>query len=280
MKFRTLIKNARNTYFTGALLEALSKGIDNTSEMLALEDIYEYADKKMSEKNLPRPNVKSELNIPFSNFFIARNPSFSSDKLKSKAYNLYSEGKLEEALDELRMLMRKYPDDEQIRKQFVECENELSYSKLFNEANNYFYHHQNYAKAEGLYRKAYQLKKDSTVMEMIRKCTENQSSFAPPKTSFEDNNDYKLYKTSLEKKAYYNALLHIKKLQPLFPNEQRLKDEISALDNKLKISCRHTQRRAPYRIFIKAKTQEICGKRLVLFSSKYKTTPAILHSCV
>ena len=72
-------KNGRNTYFTGALIDVLKNGIDNASEMLTLDDLYDYSKEHLNQKNFPHPIFKSELNIPPANF----NPAvaYSSGKV-------------------------------------------------------------------------------------------------------------------------------------------------------------------------------------------------------
>lgn len=228
-------KNARHTFFTGALLDVLEHGVDNTNDMLALEDLYDYTKDALAEKKFPHPSARSELNIPASDFFIARNPSFSSEKLKWKANNLFRDGKLEEAMDELRKLMKRFPDDEALRKLFVECETELSFSKLVNEANALFYQGKNFKQASLLYRKAYELKKDAMVMEKIRQCEQTNLPSPPPDPLLplkEDANFIAFQKAS-ERKAFYAAYQYLKKLRQSFPKSDFVTDEIRQLENKL-----------------------------------------------
>ncbi len=228
-------KNERNTYFTGALLDALENGVDNTNEMLALEDLYDYTKDVMTEKKFPQPNEKSDLNIPASGFFIARNPSFSPDKLKWRAYNLFRDGKLEDALDEFRLLLKRFPDDGGLRKQFEECETEFSFSKLVNEANTLFYQQKNYTKAAELYRKAYQLKKDALVMEKLREC-EKQPAGPPvpdPIANIKANTDYIAFQNALGRKSFYTAYQYLKKVKQAFPGDNYVNEEFLSLEKKL-----------------------------------------------
>ena len=231
-------RTARHTYFSGALIDVLLTGVDNTSEMLTLEDLYDHTREVLAEKKFPVPNAKNELNIPPSNFFIARNPSFSSDKLKWRAYNLYTDGKLADALDELRLLLKRFPDDADLRRKFEECETELSFSRHLKEANTLFYQELDYQKAADSYRKAYHLKKDAMVMEMIRQCEQKPAApavIAPdPLVPVKNNVDYIAFKNAIERKSYYAAWKHLIKARLAFPNNKYLHDEIVGLENKLK----------------------------------------------
>ncbi|HMG67007.1 MAG TPA: caspase family protein, partial [Chitinophagaceae bacterium] len=229
-------KDARHTFFTGALIDVLENGIDNTNDMLALEDLYEYAKEVLSEKKFPHPNAKNELNIPPSDFFIARNPSFSTEKLKWRAYNLRRDGKLEEALDEMRKLMKRFPEDETLRKEFVECETELSFSRLVNEANAFFYQKKNFKQAVLLYKKAYDLKKDAMVMEKIRQC-EEENVPKPPLDRLalvKGNPNYQAFQKAMERRAFYTAYQYLKKVKQLFPENEYVKDEFFSLENNLR----------------------------------------------
>lgn len=231
-------KDARHTYFTGALLDVLETGVDNTSDMLTLEDLYDHTRDVMTEKKFPVPNAKNELNIPPSNFFIARNPSFSGDKLKWRAYNLFRDGKLEEALDEYRLLLKRFPTDEELRRQYEECETELSFSRLVNEANTFFYQQKDYTKAAALYHKAYKLKKDAMVMEKIRQC--EQKAVAPPAPDIDplaivkSNPDFNAFKKAWERKAFYTAWKHLKKVKQVFPNTSYISEELLSVESKLR----------------------------------------------
>ena len=243
-------KNAKHTYFTGALLDVLKNGIDNTNDMLALEDLFDYTKDVLSEKDFPHPNSKSELNIPAANFFIARNPSFSGEKLKWRAANLLRDGKMEEAMNEFRLLLKRFPKDENLRKQFEECETELSFSKLVNEANALFYQAKNYQQASGVYKRAYQLKKDAMVMEKIRQC-ELQPPPVPgpdPLAPVKANPNFIAFQKAADRKSFYTACQYLKKLKQAFPASNYVNEELTsaeALLNKIADS-RHDERLATY----------------------------------
>jgi tetratricopeptide (TPR) repeat protein len=229
-------KNAQNTYFTGALLNVLKLGVDNTSEMLALEDLYGNTKEILLEKNMPSPNSKSELNIPASQFFIARNPLFSAEKLKLRASNLFRDGKLDEALDEYRFLLKRFPDDISLRKLFEECETEKSFSNLVHKANTCFYTNKDYAKAADLYRKALLIKKDATLIEKIRQCELSTAPSDENSTVFEklkENQNYQAYKKAIGRNAYFSAQQYVRKLQTAFPDSSYVKDELLSIDTKL-----------------------------------------------
>jgi tetratricopeptide (TPR) repeat protein len=229
-------KSARNTYFTGALLDVLENGVDGPYEMLTLDDLYSYSKSLMDEKKFPLPTAKNDLNIPSSRFFIARNPSFSAEKLKWKANNLFHDGKLEEALDEYRSLLRKFPGDEDLRRQYETCETEYSFAKLVNEADSLFYGRKDYAKAASLYKRAYQLKKDALVMDKIRQC-EQRHAIPPgpdPLLPLQQNEDYQAFRNATARNSWYAASLYLEKALSKFPANDYLRDEMTTLGEKLK----------------------------------------------
>ncbi len=169
-------KNEHNTYFTGSLLSVLKNGIDNSNEMLALEDLFEYTQNELQQKNFPQPVSKSQLNIPPSRFFVARNPAFSIEKLKRRPAQLYSQGLLQDALYEYEVLLQKYPDDLQLRKEAENCRSQALFTQLVNDADELFYQHHNYPAALEKYSKAGKIKADDMVQSKIRKCEERLQS--------------------------------------------------------------------------------------------------------
>jgi hypothetical protein len=163
-------KNGRNTYFTGVLLNALKNGVDSANEMLALEDLYDYSKEHLSKKNFPHPIFKNELNIPPSNFFIARNPSFSFEKLKLRPDRMFREGRFEEALYEYRLLIQRYPEDAEIRRKSAECETNALFNRFVQDGDDLFYHMKDYRGAVEKYRKALQIKEDMLVQGKLNRC--------------------------------------------------------------------------------------------------------------
>jgi len=79
------------TYFTASIAQALKNGVDNDNEYLSLDDVFEYSQKTLTlDYKLPSPHNKNVLvdyktGMYFSpsNFFIAKNAAFSSEKLKT-----------------------------------------------------------------------------------------------------------------------------------------------------------------------------------------------------
>jgi Caspase domain len=163
-------KTGRNTYFTGVLLDVLKSGIENASEMIALEDLYEYSKDHLTEKNFPHPIYKNELNIPASNFFIARNPLFSFEKLKQRPERSFAQGRFEEALYEYRMLLQRYPDDLDLRKRVSECETNALFNRLVQDGDELFFHVKDYKAASEKYRKALQIREDMLVRGKLSRC--------------------------------------------------------------------------------------------------------------
>ena len=166
-------KEQRNTYFTGVLLDLLKNGLDNSSDMLALEDIYDYTSNRLIQKNFPKPIFKSELNIPPANFFIARNPSFSLEKLKQRPLLLLRQGRMDEALYEYRLLLQRFPDDLALRKEASDCETEVLFTRMVQEGDELFFRHHDYQAAGEKYKKARQVKEDYLLLDKIRKCEEH-----------------------------------------------------------------------------------------------------------
>lgn len=167
-------KQAQHTFFTGTLLNLLNKGVaEETKEMISLEDLYDISFKKLAEDKFPVPHCKNQLNIPASFFFIARNPAFSEEKFKQRPLILKKEGKVKEALDEYQKLVRRYPDDDQLRKHKDECQDEMTSIQLAYEGDNLFHKHGNYKAAAEKYKEALKYKKgDSLIIGKLRECQE------------------------------------------------------------------------------------------------------------
>lgn len=230
-------KNERNTYFTGTLLDILKNGIDNTEEMLALDDLYEYSKNHLAQKNFPQPIYKSELNIPSANFFIAHNPSFSQEKLKSKPTLLMNQGRLEDALYEYRLLLQRYPEDLQLKSEAAECETQVFFTHLVQEADELFFHHRDYNLAAEKYKKALQIKDDIGVKGRISKCVE-----------------FMKLNTREDRKAEYSGANEIKdkeslkqEVKPIKKNEQKNEDYLpkKIRDSKEDFNLRKDQQLAP-----------------------------------
>ncbi|MFI5186404.1 MAG: caspase family protein, partial [Chitinophagales bacterium] len=162
-------KNSRNTYFTGVLLHALNEGIENSNEMIALDDLYEYSKDHLAEKNFPHPIYKNELNIPPSNFFIARNPLFSFEKIRKRPDILFNQSRFEEALYEYRILLQKYPDDLELRRKASECETNALSNRLAQDGDELFFS-KNYKAAIEKYRKALEVKDNILVRGKLSRC--------------------------------------------------------------------------------------------------------------
>ncbi|HLG38161.1 MAG TPA: caspase family protein [Chitinophagaceae bacterium] len=161
-------RNKRNTFFTGALLDILSNGIDNEREMLALNDLYEYSKSHLDQKQQPR--FKDKLSISSGDFFVARNPSFSFEKNIQKAIQLYKSGKLATALKEFKKIVQRQPDNEEVKKLADQCNSDLLSVQFIREADELFYHGRNYKKALDLYQQAYDLRPDFSIAEKIDAC--------------------------------------------------------------------------------------------------------------
>jgi hypothetical protein len=183
-------KKARNTYFTGSLIELLKSGIDNTNEMLALDDLYEYSKTFLSTKQFPSPISRSQLNIPASQFYIARNPLFSIDKLKLRPAQLYQQGKFHDALYEYELLVQQYPDDVVLRKEAERCRSQVLFSQLIHDGDELFYQHQNYSSALEKYRKAYRIIPDENLRNKIVKCEEK--AYANPSASLSSDQKHRI----------------------------------------------------------------------------------------
>ena len=161
-------KNKRNTFFTGSLLDTFTNGIDNAKEMLALNDLYENARSHLDQRQQPR--FKDKLNISPSDFFIARNPSFSLEKNIQHATLLFKAGNLSEALREYRKILKRQPGNQEVRDLAEQCNNDLLFAQFMKQGDEYFYQQQQYQKALDNYQQAYEIKPDFMTAEKIRNC--------------------------------------------------------------------------------------------------------------
>jgi tetratricopeptide (TPR) repeat protein len=167
-------KKARNTFFTGTLLNLLSAGInDETKEMMSLEDLYKLSFQKLTEDKFPEPHFKSQLNIAPSLFQIARNPRFSVEKLKLMPLSLLAQGRTEEALERYKDLVRRFPDDNELRRKKDECEDIVKFTESVNAGDALFFGKKDYQGAMEKYRLALTYRKDDLhVINKVVKCKE------------------------------------------------------------------------------------------------------------
>ncbi len=164
-------KSMPNTFFTGALLEVLTKGLDNSSEMLSLNDMYDYSKHYLQQKkSSQQPAFKNHMNIPPANFFIARNPQFSVDRWLRQIKQQYDAGKLTEASTEARNLLRRFPGNVEAMQLQQACTDDHEFMEEVRQGDEYFYQVKNYALAKRSYEKAYDIRKDMSVLNKIRKC--------------------------------------------------------------------------------------------------------------
>ncbi len=161
----------RNTYFTGAVLDSFKNGIDCTKEMISLNDIFENTRNILSAKKFPEPIQKRDLNIPPQNYFIALNPQYSFEKLKELPKLLFEKGKHNDASYELELLIKRFPDDEELKQTKSEFQSKIVYANLIENGNNSFYKDKDYLKAAEYYSKALKIKNDDTsIVENLKKC--------------------------------------------------------------------------------------------------------------
>ncbi len=161
----------QHTFFTGEMINVLKNGLDNNHEQIALKDIYETVTHNLKEKNFPEPRYKSELNIPLSNFYIARNLKFSVENWKLKARQLMQDGRTDEALAEFNKLQEQYPDDESLRAEMEKGKQESQYLLLVGAADSFF-EDQEYEKAIEHYEEALKIKQEFSVLSKKNKCKE------------------------------------------------------------------------------------------------------------
>ena len=161
-------KNKRNTFFTESILNTLTNGIDNAKEMLALNDLYENARIHLDQRQQPR--FKDKLNISPSDFFIARNPSFSLEKNIQHATLLFKAGNLSEALREYRKILKRQPGNQEVKDLVEQCNNDLLFAQFMKQGDEYFYQQHQYQKALDNYQQAYEIKPDFMTAEKIRNC--------------------------------------------------------------------------------------------------------------
>ncbi len=166
-------KQARHTFFTGTLLDLLHKGVsDETKEMMSLDDLYQFSFQKLVADKFPEPHFKSQLNIPASVFLIARNPAFSIEKLKQRPDILMKDGKLEEALAFYKELVRRFPEDDRLRRKKDQCQDEVTFTQLVHQGDELFHRKNDHVAAAEKYEEALKLKNDPLVIQKLKKCME------------------------------------------------------------------------------------------------------------
>jgi tetratricopeptide (TPR) repeat protein len=175
--------NSCNTYFTAGLLNILKDGVDDSAEMLALEDVYKSVKQNQQAQHLSLPIYRNSLNIPADSFYIARNPRFSIQKQKQKAADLFENGLFEDALLNYRLLINKYPDETLLRKQYLTCQTEILFQEFSFDGDMLFATGQ-YSAAAEKYQRAMRVKKDPGAAYKLHCClTKSQLekvSSAPP----------------------------------------------------------------------------------------------------
>lgn len=158
-----------NTFFTGEIINALSNGLDNNKENIALEDIYQTVAFHLKEKNFPEPHYKSELTIKPSDFYIAHNPKFSIEAWVQKAANLHHIGRLDEACHEYHLLVERFPGDKLLQQALDDCYKDKKFIELVNEADVLF-KNKIYGDALKKYDEALQIKNDFITQQNRNKC--------------------------------------------------------------------------------------------------------------
>lgn len=163
----------RNTYFTAAIIEVLKKGIDRTREKISLDDLYERSKQLLINRKFPAPIQQKGLNIHTHDYFLAPNPAFSLDSLKAAVRNIYADGRHEEALYEVELLIKRFPLDGELREMKLIYTSDILYARLVDEGNELFYSKKDYAQALDKYNKAVSLKDISAAIRAnIRICGE------------------------------------------------------------------------------------------------------------
>lgn len=174
-----------HTFFSGELINVLSRGLDNNQEYLSLKDIYENVRTELKQKKFPEPRDKSELNIPLANFNLARNSSYSYDRWKQKAAAFVRVRKLDLALNEYRAMETRYPNDASIKIAIESCEQEKKFMRLVMEGDSLF-QQKKYAAAVLKYEAAIALKEESSVLDKLEKSRE-YAAIMPVSDSSTDN---------------------------------------------------------------------------------------------
>ena len=170
-----------HTYFTGALLEVLQKGVEPYKEKISLDDVYEKTKKLLTEKGFPQPVRCQKLNIHSSHYFLCSNPAFSIAILRDAVRQIKAAGRHEDALYELELLMKRFPKDIELRDMQRTYSPDTLFAKLIEEANELFYKKALYEEALKKYTRALSLRYDSPeVREKIRQCEEAIQAKALP----------------------------------------------------------------------------------------------------
>jgi formylglycine-generating enzyme required for sulfatase activity len=118
-------EDADYTYFTGSLIEVLSKGSSAAGEMLSLDDLYNYIYEVCEDrKDFPLPTQKNGLNIPAAKFYIASNPSFSYELAMSAAEKAFKNKRYEFALG-LYQKLQAHKTDAYVAERILACDHAL-----------------------------------------------------------------------------------------------------------------------------------------------------------
>ncbi len=166
--------NARNTYFTGYMLQLFNEGKKSIDKMLSINDIYNYTTEQLKKEPLngPLPTIKYDIkNVDKSKFYIIPNKGFDLKALLNKPLELLEQGenKLNEAEVEFNRLEDAYPEETEWKTAYKQKRKEVLFTKLVREGDAY-YGKKFYQKAKDKYLQAREIKNDYFINSKIKDC--------------------------------------------------------------------------------------------------------------
>lgn len=171
--------NARNTYFTGYMLDLFKEGKKSVDKMLSLNDIFIYTTDRLKKEpqNGPLPQIKYDIkNVDKSKFYISVNNGFDLQALLKKPVELLKDDKLDEAEAEYIRLRKIYPDETFWIKEYEEQREQVLFAKFIS-AGDLSFAKAKYAEAKSKYLKAQQLNDGYLVRSKISECNKKLNAF-------------------------------------------------------------------------------------------------------
>lgn len=155
------------TYFTGALIDTITRNTNNQTAFITLGNLYRGVSKSLEAKGVQAPTYRNGLNIDHSNFIIAKNPAFS---IKSAIRNIEAmKGDVLRALEECEMLQTQFPSNKELKKLLENLEETYRVRKIVSEGDKHLVRQQ-YAKASERYAMALEQHEDMNVRERLELC--------------------------------------------------------------------------------------------------------------
>ncbi len=189
------------TFFTEALINTITSGVSEETDVITLDDLYTGTSKLLSKNNKQKPTSKSALNIDPARFVISSNPAFSMEKDCIRFEHLSKSGKYDEASVVLQRIKRHI--DEEIRGKVAILEND--FISLLVKDGDEESAAKHYTKAILFYDRALKLKASEAIKEKINNCN-----------SLLKKSQHKRLKLIFSFTAIFIAAVFAKKMTPYF----------------------------------------------------------------